>query len=116
MNKIIKTMYEASRVAARLKSDEPIKDPIELELYESNIEQLRDFIRSNVWKDMSNAIGGMLEQVQLDLIVGDTIDNIRQLQGNAKMLLFLAELPESMLDEMITDKQIQKEEDEDEDE
>ena len=116
-NKMIRTLYEASRNVARLKVEEEIKETpeSEIKLYESNIVQIKNFINSKVWLDMSNALGEMMEQLQLSMMIENDPDQIRRLQGTATALLFLAELPESMLDELITDEQIQKEEEEEED-
>ena len=115
-NKLIRTLYESSRVVARLREEEEVKETpeSEIKLYESNVDQLKHFINSKVWLDISNTIGGMMEQIQLELMIAEDLDSIRKLQGTATALLFLAELPESMIDELLTDKQIQKEEEDDE--
>jgi len=115
MSKMIRTIYEASRVVARLENEVPTEKPVEESIYESSIDQIKDFIRSHVWKDMCDTLGGMTEQLHLLLSTESDIDTIRKMQGNIQMLLFLAELPESMLDELLTDKQIRKEEDDEDD-
>jgi len=69
----------------------------------SNAREMRDFINSNIWKDLSYEVSRWLDDIRNQLEVENNSDIIRKLQGNAEAVNRFLRLPEVLVEAMEID-------------
>jgi len=78
------------------------------------IQGFKDLKATREWKDITDALEGMLEQLHLAIMIEFDMDNVKRMQGKALMLAFLHDMPDELIDELKTDQQLREEDEEDE--
>jgi len=69
----------------------------------STAREMRDFINSNIWKDLSYEVSRWLDDIRNQLEVENNSDIIRKLQGNAEAVNRFLRLPEVLVEAMEID-------------
>jgi len=64
----------------------------------SNITEMRQFMYSNVWRDITNEMQAWLEDIRTQLEQAQDLDVLRRLQGNAEAVNRFLELPNSLIE------------------
>lgn len=64
----------------------------------SNITEVRQFMHSNVWRDMHSEMEAWLNDIRDQLEQAQELDILRRLQGNAEAVNRFLQLPESLIE------------------
>jgi len=78
------------------------------DLYRSSPAHFTEFLDSVVWADMKVVLEGMAFALQIQLENADDINTVKNLQGALRMVRFMQSLPDEILDEMHTQEEIDK--------
>jgi hypothetical protein len=65
---------------------------------------LRNFLSSNIWRDLSNEMDAWMQDIRAQLEVTQEIDILRRLQGNVEAVHRFLDLPQTLLDIIIASR------------
>lgn len=68
--------------------------------FASSAHELREFVRSNIWRDLKDELNIWLDDIRTQLEVESNVDVIRRLQGNAEAVNKILRLPEILAESM----------------
>lgn len=64
----------------------------------------RNFLSSNLWRDLSNEMNAWLNDIREQLEITAEVDTIRRLQGNVEAVRRFLDLPQTLLDILEVDR------------
>lgn len=74
----------------------------------SSPQEFEAFLRSNIWKDISQVLNDRLEDARMGLEGAQTVDTMRLLQGNIAALRSTIELPAALAEEIKQTKDLER--------
>lgn len=78
-----------------------IKEPLSAQVeYRATPQQMQEFSKSNIWKDMCGYLSEVITIYQLALERAQTIEDIREIQGRVSEIRMLMELPDVLFMDM----------------
>lgn len=64
---------------------------------ESSLDEMRDFLYSQIWRDINSELLIWLEDIRTKLEIEESHDEMCRFQGRAEVVRRLARLPEDMI-------------------